>query len=242
MRASRSADATAAKDAGIAPVQSFPALCAATPWARHAFVLRVPGISTKTDRAEAMARLKPAHASAIGALGFNPAELWTAEQVHGAEVKVVPPVSSDVRCIAGVDGLITATPGCLLGIYVADCGPIFVADTRKQVLAVLHSGKKGTELGILSMCLKCMEETFATDPADVVVQLGPCIRPPNYEVNFAARIVEQATEVGVPPEQVNDCGICTAQHLDCYYSYRAEKGKTGRMLALFGLPVQPETG
>src|SRR6266480_1206007 len=36
-------------------------------------------------------------------------------------------------------------------------------------------------------------------------------------------------------KEIHDSGICTACDLDRYYSYRAEKGKTGRMLAVFGL-------
>jgi copper oxidase (laccase) domain-containing protein len=30
-------------------------------------------------------------------------------------------------------------------------------------------------------------------------------------------------------------GVCTACDLERYYSYRVEKGKTGRMLALLGI-------
>jgi copper oxidase (laccase) domain-containing protein len=36
-------------------------------------------------------------------------------------------------------------------------------------------------------------------------------------------------------KKIHDSGICTACDLDRYYSYRAEKGKTGRMLALLAL-------
>jgi copper oxidase (laccase) domain-containing protein len=35
--------------------------------------------------------------------------------------------------------------------------------------------------------------------------------------------------------EIHDSGVCTACDLTCYYSYRVEKGKTGRMLALLGL-------
>jgi copper oxidase (laccase) domain-containing protein len=36
-------------------------------------------------------------------------------------------------------------------------------------------------------------------------------------------------------EEIHDSGVCTACHLNAYYSYRAEKGRTGRMLALLAL-------
>ncbi len=75
-----------------------------------------------------------------------------------------------------------------------------------------------------------MGKAFGSVPADLVVQLSPCIRPPHYEIDFAAEIVRQCREAGVTA--VHDCNICTACDLNRYYSYRAEKGRTGRMLAL----------
>ena len=75
----------------------------------------------------------------------------------------------------------------------------------------------------------CLHERIPTAraAANVIVQLGPCIRPPHYEVDFAAEIGRQAARAGIV--RFHDCGLCTACDLARYYSYRAEKGKTGRM-------------
>jgi copper oxidase (laccase) domain-containing protein len=97
----------------------------------------------------------------------------------------------------------------------------------------VHSGKKGTELGIVSSAIKSMAEHFGSRASDLVVQLSPCIRPPHYETDFAAVIVQQCREQSITA--VNDCGVCTACDLNRYYSYRAEKGRTGRMLAFLAL-------
>jgi copper oxidase (laccase) domain-containing protein len=78
-----------------------------------------------------------------------------------------------------------------------------------------------------------MRSGFGSKPSDLIVQLSPCIRPPHYEIDFAAKIIEQVRNHGV--EKIYDSGVCTACHVDRYYSYRAEKGRTGRMLALLGL-------
>jgi len=78
-----------------------------------------------------------------------------------------------------------------------------------------------------------MAEKFGSAPTDLVVQLSPCIRPPHYEVDFAAEIIRSCRARGVL--HVHDSGICTACELDRYYSYRAEKAKTGRMLALLAM-------
>ena len=82
-----------------------------------------------------------------------------------------------------------------------------------------------------------MVKRLGCEPAEIVAQLGPCIRPPHYEVDFAAQIIAQCRAAGV--RQVHDCGICTACHPERYYSYRMEQGKTGRMLALLGLWLSP---
>ncbi len=66
-----------------------------------------------------------------------------------------------------------------------------------------------------------------------MAQLGPCIRPPWYETDFAAEIVRQLRAAGVG--RVEDGGTCTAADPERYYSYRREKGQTGRMLALLAL-------
>jgi hypothetical protein len=102
---------------------------------------------------------------------------------------------------------------------------------------VLHSGKKGSELGIASEGLRLMQEHFGSRPENVRVQLAPCIRPPAYEVDFASQIRQSCLEAGVLPENYADCGLCTSSDLARYYSYRMEKGRTGRMLALLGRPL-----
>ena len=78
-----------------------------------------------------------------------------------------------------------------------------------------------------------MIERFGSNTAELIVQLSPCIHPPHYEVDFAAEILRQCRSLGV--QQIHDSGTCTACDLQRYYSYRAEKGITGRMLAVIGL-------
>jgi copper oxidase (laccase) domain-containing protein len=67
----------------------------------------------------------------------------------------------------------------------------------------------------------------------MIVQLSPCIRPPHYDVDFDSEIIRQCRALDV--QHIHDSGACTACDLSRYYSYRAEKGKTGRMLAVIGL-------
>jgi copper oxidase (laccase) domain-containing protein len=215
-----------------APVEYFPALTAIAN-VRHAFIERVPGIDVSHDKAEALKRLEIVHRDARREIGIGDWPLLTAQQVHGAKIAVIDrPIGRDHE-FAGCDGLITNQNRMALGIHVADCCAIYLVDPRTPAIGLVHSGKKGTELAIAAKAIEQMRERFGSNPADLVVQLSPCIRPPHYEIDFAAQIVEQCRAVGV--KQIHDSGVCTACDIDRYYSYRAEKGKTGRMLALLGL-------
>jgi copper oxidase (laccase) domain-containing protein len=134
---------------------------------------------------------------------------------------------------AEADALVTRDPNVLLGILVADCCAVFLVDPRRNAIGLAHSGKKGTELNVVGAAVKKMAAEFGSDPADLVAQLSPCIRPPDYEVDFASEIVRELERAGV--RRVFDSGENTAKDLERFYSYRMEEGRTGRMLALLAL-------
>ena len=193
-------------------IETFPALC--VPGLRHGFTTRSTG---------ELAQLEDEMTSSYRAAGFPIDRAASGEQPHGNRVAAV---SAGGR-VAGVDALSTATPNLPLLVRVADCGPVYFHDPVRRVIAVAHSGRKGTEGNIVGETVAHLERDYGTRAADLIVQLGPCIRPPHYEVDFATEIGRQAARAGVL--HFNDCGICTACNLARYYSYRAEKGKTGRM-------------
>lgn len=199
----------------------------------HGFTLRVPGIEMSHDKTEALARLDGVHREIRRKHGLDGAPFITAQQVHGERIGVVDEATAADECFDHCDGLITNRRGLCLGIYVADCCAVYVVDPVRKAIGLVHSGKKGTELGIVPNAIRSMAEHFGSQASDLIVQLSPCIRPPHYEIDFAAEIVRQCRDLGVV--SVHDCGICTACDLNRYYSYRAEKGRTGRMLAFLGL-------
>ncbi len=202
----------------------------ALPGFSHAFTTRVTGIDVQADKAEALRRLDAVHHDARREMGLGDSPFITAEQVHGSGVAVIDQPTLSDQCFDDCDGLITDQRGVCLGIYVADCCAVYLIDPVRHAIGLVHSGKKGTELGIAAKAIDLMAQRFGSRPSDLVIQLSPCIRPPHYEVDFAAEIVRAARSRGVA--QVHDCGVCTACDLDRYYSYRAEKGRTGRMLAM----------
>jgi copper oxidase (laccase) domain-containing protein len=213
-------------------IEYFPALEAAAV-CRAAFIKRLPGIDVTKDKADALRLLEDAHRAARRDIGIAEWPLLTAEQVHSNKIAVIDrPIEHDEQ-LSGYDGFVTNQPRIALGIHVADCCAVYIVDPKTPAAGLVHSGKKGTESGIVVNAIEAMQRHFGSDPTELIVQLSPCIRPPHYEIDFATQIREQSRKSGV--RHVHDCGICTACDLKSYYSYRAEKGKTGRMLALLGL-------
>jgi len=212
----------------LAPLQAIPGV-------RAAWIERVPFIPITGGRDEAMAQLRPIHEAAVADFAGARAGWWRAEQVHGNAVAVVPgsaqiTAPDGLPVVPGVDGLVTRDAGVVLAIYVADCGVIWLADRRTGAIGLLHSGKNGTAANIFGQALERMSAEFGTRARDVTAVLGPCIRPPDYEVDFAAAIASQACGAGVG--NFIDCGLNTASDPARFYSYRKQLGKTGRMLAL----------
>jgi copper oxidase (laccase) domain-containing protein len=209
--------------------EQFPAL--GIPEVAHAFTLRVPGLNVRLDREAALQALEQTHGAVRNELGLGDRVFATATQVHGSHVARVTAGSSFP--VPDADALITDDPRLCLGVYVADCGPIYLVDPERRAIGLAHSGRKGTELGIARVTVERMAAEFGCVPSRMIAQLGPCIRPPLYEIDFARAILEQCRAAGVG--QVHDCGTCTGTHLERYYSYRVELGRTGRMLALLAL-------
>lgn len=199
---------------------------------------RIPGLILSAHRKEALLVQRPIHRKIVTSL-FSSSEaakgmpLIYGDQCHGSEIGVVTLPLSQREEMKQVDGLMTAESEVILGITVADCAPVWIVEKHGRAGALIHSGKKGTEEEIVSKAITKMQTIFAIHPKDMIVIIGPCIRPPCYEIDFASIIYQQARELGV--WMIQDEKICTACHPDRYYSYRRERGKTGHMLALLAL-------
>ena len=186
----------------------------------HAFTLRSvpPMVSADVPQILEEARL--------------PKDYGMGEQTHGAGVAVVNQGTKG-KGIPAVDALITREKNLSLVIRVADCGPVWIHCGKTGGIGLVHSGRKGTEAGVVPATIRRMKEEFGSDPQEMLALLGPCIRPPYYDVDFASEIIRQLRleKVG----KVVDSGLCTAADLKRFYSYRAEKGQTGRHFAAFAL-------
>ena len=212
------------------PQETFPAL-ETLPGVLHTFLRRVPGLDVHTDRDTAMARLAGIQRATLDTLGFAKIPLARAEQVHSNQVALISEPTSTPAPRA--DALVTTLPRIALGIHVADCAAIYFVDRHRRGIALAHSGRKGTELDIATATLETLLAATGALPSEIIAQISPCIRPPHYEVDFAATIRTQLTRAGV--SEIHDCHTCTFAHPDRYYSYRREQGRTGRLLAALAL-------
>jgi polyphenol oxidase len=202
------------------PFETFAPL-SRIPFITHAFTLRTSE-DTKTDDFEA---------HTLTALGLSPNRFASAEQTHGNGVAAVFETTGER--VPMVDALVTATKDLPLVIRCADCAAVFLVDRHIPAIALVHSGKKGTLANVVGTTLAMMRQRHGTDPGNCLALISPSIGPCHYEMDIWSGIEAQLQEAGV--REIHNPRVCTACHLDRYFSYRAEKGHTGRMLAVLSL-------
>ena len=100
-----------------------------------------------TDKAAALKHLEPFHRMAVAELGFGWENLATPEQVHGDGIATIDSARPDPRPSPGIDGLLTSNWGALLGIYVADCAPVFLVDPVTRSLGPSPLRAEGQRAG-----------------------------------------------------------------------------------------------
>jgi len=202
-------------------------------------------------------------------LGFDLQTVVTSHQVHGssiARIETVPqrkaPFPAE-HILDGYDAFITATPGIVLMVRVADCVPVILFDPAKKALALVHAGWKGTLAGIAGKTANALGKEYGCDPENIRAGIGPAIGPCCFMVredvsrlffgtfpdagSYVRREREgaridlheanrlQLLEEGLRPEHIEISPLCTACNLDLFFSHRGEQGKTGRLGLLAGL-------
>lgn len=202
------------------PFETFASL-SRIPCIIHAFTLRTSE-DTKANDFEPLT---------LTTLGFASGRFAAAEQTHGNGVAVIFEGSGERTPM--VDALITTTKDLPLVIRCADCAAVFIVDQRTPAIGLVHSGKKGTLANVVGETVFRMQREFDTHPRDCVALISPSIGPCHYEMDIWSGVEAQLRDAGV--REIHNPRICTACHLDRYFSYRAEKGQTGRMLAVLSL-------
>ena len=191
----------------------------------------------------------------VGKLGLSYDDLVFMNQVHGNKVLII---DNNSQKIPECDAMITNEFNKALMVMVADCLPILFADVKNRVVGAAHAGWKGTYGRIASNVVEKMVSELGCDKKSIHVWLGPSIRSCCYNVgnDLAEKFNEEfkidkvviekndtmyldliscnkqiLTESGIKEENISVSDICVSCNVDKYYSYRAEKGHTGRFAA-----------
>jgi len=127
------------------------------------------------------------------AVGGDP---FLARQVHGTVIRRVR-AGDEPAAVARheADGLCTDVPGLVVGVFVADCVPVLLADPRTGACAAVHAGWRGTVAGILPEAVRTLAAAFGSRPADLRVALGPAIGACCFEVGLE---VAEAVVAAIP--------------------------------------------
>ena len=132
------------------------------------------------DMALSRDRTLPWRARYLEGRGIPREKMYALRQVHSRRVHVIE--GQTAEHVAGLegDGLVTDLPDAVLSVTVADCLPIFLADTRTGAFGVVHSGWRGT--GIVGEALAVLASRFGSAPAEVSAVIGPGIGACCYAV------------------------------------------------------------
>lgn len=155
----------------------------------------------------------------------------------------------------GTDAVITNLLNVWLFVITADCVPIILYDKKKRVVAAVHSGWKGLVNQILIKTIDKMVEEFGSSPSDIHAAIGPTICKKHYEIgpDVAINFLEDHPASvspssrdnkwfldlssvcesnllcqGIDADNIEHSGFCTSCNNDLFFSYRKEKGQTGR--------------
>jgi polyphenol oxidase len=200
----------------------------------------------------------------FAALGRKRQSIFDVWQIHSSDIVVAnaPHARQNTPPEFKADGIVTDNPAVSIFMRFADCTPVLLYDPQKKVAGLVHAGWQGTVKRAAGQAIKTMQAVYNSKPENILAAIGPAIGPDHYEIGpdvieqvrysfgdesekllikqnekihfdlWAANklILEQA---GV--YQVEVAGLCTACHLDDWYSHRGQKGKTGRFGVLMSV-------
>lgn len=216
-------------------------LLAGVPGLVHGFGLRFPGTRAA------------AREGAQAAFGESGTVLFL-RQVHGCTV-ATPPWTEP----PDADASVTGQPGTLLAIETADCLPVLIVDPVRRQVAAAHAGWRGTVARVTRSAVRAMVDA-GSNPADLLVALGPSIGPCCYEVgpeveaafgpggagffvagaagrkhlDVTAANLAQLEEAGIDPAHIDSVNHCTKCREDLFFSYRRDGAHAERMISVVG--------
>jgi hypothetical protein len=173
-------------------------------------------------------------------------------QMHGNVVHAATRDTAALRPLG--DGIVTAEPGVMLGIFSADCVPILMVDSKRKVVGAIHAGWRGVIADIADAGVRAMVQLGAR-ASDIRAAMGPSIgqccfevdaelgdrfgreiagarnhtragRPGKAVIDLRAVVRDQLERAGLAPANIASVGPCTRCAPERFFSRRAAGGKT----------------
>lgn len=210
---------------------------------------KIPGMNMSISLEDDPERVYAYRKRVLEQLGLPNAGIATGGQVHSNTIAVVDSPGHHPE----TDGLITTASDIFLGILVADCAAILLADRKNKIIAALHAGWRGAVSHILPKALERMNQ-LGSEYQHIEAYISPCISLEKFEVGdevaeqFPETFVDRANYrkphvdlQGYLRQQLRDFGVsdqaitvddrCTMSDSELY-SFRRQKYESGRMMAL----------
>ena len=193
-------------------------------------------------------------------------DVW---QVHGDTIHFADSPRPETQKHQPGDGIFTQNPDVTLMMRFADCVPLMIHDPVKKVVGLVHAGWQGTLIEVGAVAINAAVNQYGCDPATMRVGIGPSICGKCYQIGAdvrakffkkwgdkAAEFITETTQgyyldlwaanewilrsAGI--QYLEQSRLCTAENLHEWYSYRKEKGLTGRFAAAISLTPKGKHG
>lgn len=190
-------------------------------------------------------------------LGIDINNVVSTNLIHETNIVVVDEKDKG-QIILNTDGLITDKQNIFLTVTVGDCVPIYFFDERKNIIGLAHAGWRGVVKNISSSLIKKMATEFESNPADILVCIGPHLQKCHFEikedivsqfdndfilnengiikVDLLSMLKQQLLSLGVKSENISSSDECTFCNKEKYFSYRRDKpDKVQSMISYIGI-------
>lgn len=212
-------------------------------------------------------KVKENRTQTFAALGIDQKEIILTKQSHSDIALFVTKKDAGAGYASfdeGIpaDALYTKTQNLTLGVYHADCVPVFIYVPKHKIVGIVHAGEEGSVANITGKLVKTLIDKEKVNPSDIYALIGPSL-------SFSYRLITkekaneyarkgtmllrslkvtsgkffidlpllnflQMREHGVPVQNIDLSKVCTYMHSDKYFSY-AKEVTTGRNLSLIKL-------
>lgn len=243
----------------------------------HGFTTRIGGVSRGEceslnlgfNRNDPKENVEENYRRIADALGIECENMVLSRQVHDNKIREVTTEDRGKGIflendLAGFDALMTDVPEVALVTFYADCVPVFFLDPVKKVIALAHSGWRGTVKEIGAETVRRMEERYGSRPEELEVAIGPSIgsccfevgeevydefiknlewsekyckktKENKWHIHLQDIIKQSLLHAGVGREKIVSSGICTKCNKAVFFSHRGDQGKTGSLAAIMQL-------